>query len=294
MLSPGLNIMFGVQSGGEGKGKVAAWLADSGLVDIACCDFSPAVSYSAQFSNSEQFAVSQIPMAAAVCSYRGAPLPHLAILLPTAVIHIPTLLAEVDHYGIADRLLIDSRCAVIEPQHEAGDVVGMAENNHERWRFASRAALADVAGGAVNLAGNHSELDQWITSDVTRMVRTLAGEGKRVLVEMGNGFDQSLHFGDHKVTALDTTVGAALNAAGCPPALLAEVIAVVKATDGDVETLGRLLQRCWRINRPSQAVVNFCDQLPHVGHFVSDTQLGIATGALWTSDSVSPESIQRW
>lgn len=287
MLGRGLNILLGVQAGHEGKGKVAVWLADTEEVDVSVCDFTPDVSYSATL-NGEDYATSQVPMAAAVRALKGAPLPSLAVILPTAIIQPELLMSEVVRYGLQDRLMIDSRCLVMEEKflHQPTELDTIV-----RYFAGDCMAWEDVA--SVPRAGNVPILQRWVVNDATKIVRDLAAEGKRVLYEMGHSFDRSVSFGSTKPMLRDNTVGAALNAAGCPPQLLAEVIAVVKAKEFDGR-LGRTLARCWRINKPTQAVVNFLDEVTDAQAFIKEAQLNIATDTLWLSGSPDADSIQRW
>lgn len=139
--------------------------------------------------------------------------------------------AEIERFGLAERAMIDGRCAVITPEHiaaERADVhlattVGSScsGSGHARADFILRRAqqARSVAALAPYIA------------DVAREVNTLAAAGETVIIEGSQGTMLSLALGNEYpyTTSDNCTAAAAMDDVGLNWRLVTDVVMVVKA-----------------------------------------------------------------
>jgi adenylosuccinate synthase len=158
--------------------------------------------------------------------------PGTRVAVGSGVLVDPSIaMAEISRFGLADRAMVDKRCAVITPEHIA------AEKNDEH--------LATTVGSSCSGSGHARadfvlrrgwqarevpELAPYIT-DVAREVNRVAAGAGTVLVEGSQGTMLSLALSDDYpyTTSDNCTTAAAIDDVGLNWRLVTDVVMVVKA-----------------------------------------------------------------
>lgn len=214
MLKPGLNIILDAQWGSCGKGKLAGYLGHHNP-DYACASFGPNAGHTFIDGFGTPYMFKFLPTSAITA---GCPV----LILPDAVLDLATFFKECER--VRGPVYVHPRASVLTPEdterasqtgrHIAGTMRGTGH------ALARKMLRVEGVKLAKDLLPAH------MLADTCEIVRNSCREGGTVIVEMAQGFDLSLNHGhDYPyLTSRDITVGAALNACGCPARYVGQVI----------------------------------------------------------------------
>ncbi|WP_020577711.1 adenylosuccinate synthetase [Actinopolymorpha alba] len=210
--------------GDSGKGKVCAYLAVRDDVPLAVrAGVGTNAGASVTLEDGTLVKARQLPT--------GWINPRTKVAVGSGVLVDPEVFAaEVAEFDLAERALVDSRCALITPEHIAAE----RRDAHLAATVGSTctgngAARADFILRRAQQAREHPALAAYLT-DVARQVNTVARE-EVVLVEGSQGTLLSLAFSDEYpyTTSDNCTAAAAMDDVGLNWRLVQDVVMVVKA-----------------------------------------------------------------
>ncbi len=218
-----VTIVAGGFWGDEGKGKVCAYLAvtDRPAV-IARAGVGPNAGHTFEFEG-RKYIMRQVPC--------GFVYPQARLLIgPGVLVNPDVTLREIEVAGAADRVGIDAKCTVIEPEHIEADK-GSAHLSQTVGTTATGCGPANEARTArrARLARDFPALQPYL-ADVAGEVNDAINHGLSVLVEGTQGFGLSLYHGDYPfVTSKDTTASTFCADVGIGPTRVTDVILILKA-----------------------------------------------------------------
>ncbi len=216
-------IIAGGTWGDEGKGKIVAYLAlkDKPKI-IARAGVGPNAGHTV-YHRGKKFGLRQIPSGFV---YEGARL----LIGPGVLVNPEVVLSEVALTGAGERLGIDSRCTVIEPQHIEED----RSSSHLKEKIGTTGTGCGPANVArvnrtAKLAGDVPELKRFL-ADVPKEVNDSLRRGDLVMIEGSQGFGLSLIHGTYPyVTSKDTAASTLAADVGVGPTRVDDVMLVFKA-----------------------------------------------------------------
>ncbi len=214
-----VDVIIGGQYGSEGKGQIAAYLANE--YDILVRVGGPNAGHSVYDSKSKHI-FHQIPS--------GSRVNKVAKLLvgPGAVINPNKLLCEIQEHEIDKRrLFIDDNAMVINEQDKRNEESLVAKIGSTGQGVGSATARRITERDKkVILAKDSKELSAYVCSTL-KILEKAYKENKRILLEGTQGTGLSLYHGFYpNVTSRDTTVSACLSEAGIAPKRVRRVIMV--------------------------------------------------------------------
>lgn len=212
--------------GDSGKGKTCAYLARRHDADLAVrAGIGTNAGASVTLDSGELIKARQLPT--------GWLNPGTRVAVGSGVLVDPRIFAdEVDRFGLADRAVVDRRCAVITERHIAEEeadehlrkLVGSTctGNGHARADFALRRAVQ---------ARDIPELAPYLTDVAAEANRVAADPDGLVLIESSQGSMLSLALSEDYpyTTSGNCTTASALNDVGLNWQHLDEVVMIVKA-----------------------------------------------------------------
>jgi adenylosuccinate synthase len=222
-----VDVVIGGQYGSEGKGNIAAYLAQE--YDVLVRVGGPNAGHKVYDKPPQVF--HHLPSGSVNA-------PDAQILIgPGAVINPRTLLDEIDTHQIEyGRLKIHPSVMVIDyfdPYIEQEKLASISSTSQGVGSATARRimdrGLRDADGNVLfPLAKDVAELRPFI-GDVTKEIESAIAQGRRMLLEGTQGTALSLYHGYYPfVTSRDTTVSGCLAEAGIPPSKVRKVIMVVR------------------------------------------------------------------
>ena len=216
-------IITGGQWGDEGKGKFASYLALADQPAYACrAGLGPGAGHTVVHQGVTH-KLRQVPSAFVNAGTR--------LRLGAGVLINPSvLLEEIERLGVADRIGVDPRATVIDPEHVAAD----RTDPHLTGRVQTTGSghgpcLAARAMRTARLAGEVPGLAPYLV-DVSAELNEALDRGESVHVEGTNGFLLSVLYGTYPYTvSKDSTAATAAADAGLGPTRIDEVVLVFKA-----------------------------------------------------------------
>lgn len=214
-LKKGLNIVIDAQWGSTGKGKLCGFLGHE-KPDLVASSFGPNAGHTYVDCNLE-IVYRHLPSSAFTS---GADV----LILPDSVIEVEQFMRELETLPKGQRVIVHPRAAIL---HSADAIAAQATGRHlagtmKGTGHAISRKILRIEG--TKLAGD--VLPAELLGDTSAMLQTACRNGKRVLVEVSQGFDLSVNHGTKYpyLTSRDVTVGGALNACGCPASAVGQVI----------------------------------------------------------------------
>lgn len=218
-----ITLVIGGQYGGEGKGKIAAFLSSKEEF-TAVCRTGGVNSKHTVVQNGKQYDLRQIPTAAAVR------MPAKIIYGAGSLVHVPTLFEEMKLLNVPrSAILIDKQTGIITEDcilDERGDPLykelgsTLTGVNYATARRALR---------KLTLAKDVPEL-QGMTGDVAETLARYIQSGKNILVEGHQSMGLSNYHGDYPyTTSRDSTAAELLSELGVGPRVALRIIVVIKA-----------------------------------------------------------------
>jgi adenylosuccinate synthase len=216
-----IDVVVGAQFGGEGKGKVCAYLAatESPKALIRCG--GPNSGHSVVDDGTE-FKLHMIPTGAL---YTDCP-----IILPAgALIHIATLKREAERLKCTDRVMVDPQAGIIRDEM-------IEEQALDQFYASAGSTLAGTGYAAARralrrlpLAKEEPEIARWLEDTLPFLMNNCLLRGESVLLEGSQAYGLSNYHGDYPYcTSRDTTVMAMLSQVGVGPAYLGRSILAVR------------------------------------------------------------------
>ncbi len=148
---------------------------------------------------------------------------------PGVVVDPDVLLREVREFGAEGRVVVDSRCGVIDASHREADAGGHLAGKIGSTGSGTGPANAERAMRTLRLARDEPRLEG-ITGDVPLELNSALDEGRDVLVEGTQGTFLSLWHGTYPfVTSKDVTAAGICADVGLGPKRVDEVIVAFKA-----------------------------------------------------------------
>src|SRR4051794_35983941 len=195
----GCTVIVGGQWGDEAKGKIAAYLATTERPAVAVrAGLGPGAGHTVMLGD-RTVKLRQVPSAVVN--------PGTRLLLGAGVLVRPhVLLKEIDALGVHDRIGVDYRATVIQPDHVAREHADPLLTRTVRTTGSGHGpALADRAMRRAVRAEDISELRPYLV-DVAAEANFAVDAGAGIHVEGTNGFGLSVLYGTYPHTvAKDST-----------------------------------------------------------------------------------------
>jgi len=216
-----VSIVVGGHYGDEGKGKIVSYLAKKDdPAYIARAGVGPNAGHTV-YLDGKKYGLRMI-----TCGFSN---PEAKLLIgPGVLVDIPRFLNELEMTDTADRVLLDSRCAIIEAEHKEDD---LSANSKKIGTTGSGCGPANAArvNRVIRLARDFPEVKKFM-ADVPQVVNDAIDAGEKVLIEGTQGFGLSLYYGNYPfVTSKDTSASTAAADVGIGPTRIEEVHVIYKA-----------------------------------------------------------------
>ena len=221
--------MSGGQFGGEGKGKISAFITQNEEVDICIRCGGPNSGHTFVADDGSTVLLRQLPT--------GYIRPQTRLLVPAgALIDLEVLKYELDSMRIdPKRVGVDRNAMIIEQSDRAQESQLQLRDRLSSTLCGVGSAVARRAlrGTDVTLAAHYAREVPWLAdliTDVSEEANSALDHGKKVLVEGTQGFGLSLYHTDcyPKATSRDTTAAGFLSEVGLSPMLVTEIVLVFR------------------------------------------------------------------
>ncbi len=217
-------VVVGGQFGGEGKGKITAYLCHEFEFDVAVRCGGPNSGHTITI-NDKQVVLRQVPA--------GVVNPNTKLFLAAGcLIDLNVLLEEIKSFDLPpDRLGIDYNAAIIDTKY-----VQEEKNTGLGVRIGSTCTGTGITvakrvlrGGELKQAKDIPELKPYL-ADVSEEVMASYLTEKRVVIEGTQGFGLSLYHSPYYpyATSRDTTASGFLSEVGISPRAVSDVIMVIR------------------------------------------------------------------
>ena len=222
-------VVVGGQYGGEGKGKISAFITQQEEVDICIRCGGPNSGHSFVTENGDTVLLRQLPT--------GYIRPQTRLLIPAgALIDLEVLKYELDSLGLDGRRVgVDRNAMIIEEcdKNRESQLQLRERLSSTLCGVGSAVARRAMRGAKVKLAARFASEISWLSeliTDVSDEANRAIDCGKKVLVEGTQGFGLSLYHSESypKATSRDTTASAFLSEVGLSPTLVTEIVAVFR------------------------------------------------------------------
>jgi len=220
-----VTVVVGGQFGGEGKGKVAHYLAR---------EMNAKAAVRVGGSNSGHTVIDPLGNALIL---RHLPTPSIlpdvmCILGAGSYIDVDILFDEIDRTGLtADRLLIDPNAVVVTRDEITTEMNSTLRSSIGSTQSGTGAAVIRRISrdGSVRLARDDERLKPFVMPVVPYM-RNLLSNGERIIVEGTQGFGLSLLHTPHYpfATSRDTSASAFVSEAGLSPLDVDDIVLVIR------------------------------------------------------------------
>jgi adenylosuccinate synthase len=222
-------VVVGGQYGSEGKGKIAAIIAEREDLDIAIRCGGPNSGHSFLRADGSTALVRHLPTAFVN--------PRTRLLIPAgAVLDLEVLKGEMDLLGIsARRVGVDRNAMIIEPADKRTEAeLSLGERlSSTLCGVGAAAARRMMRAPDVRLAADAARSTAWLRdliTDVSRETNEVLDRRGKALVEGTQGFGLSLFHSDcyPKTTSKDTSASAFLSEVGISPRRVTEIVLVLR------------------------------------------------------------------
>ncbi|MEK9184297.1 MAG: adenylosuccinate synthetase [Patescibacteria group bacterium] len=217
-----ITLVLGGQYGGEGKGKISAFLAEQNHFDIVCRTGGVNSKHTAH-KEGKAYDLRQIPTAATT-SFKGK-----IVYGAGSLVHIPTLLEEMEMLGVSrSQILIDSQTGIlteenIQSQRSDSRYITLGSTMTGTGHATAQRALRKLP-----IAKDFSELTT-ILGNVSMFLHEQLAAGKNVMIEGHQSSGLSNFHGDYPYTSnRDSTAAALLSELGIGPRYPMRIVLVIK------------------------------------------------------------------
>lgn len=218
-----ITLVLGGQYGGEGKGKISAFLAKQEAFDIVCRTGGVNSKHTA-IDNGKVFDLRQIPTAATT-GFKGK-----IIYGAGSLIHIPTLFEEIKLTGVSEsQILIDPQTGILTDENIKAQRADSRYANLGSTMTGTGYATAQRALRKLPVAREFPELESML-GNVPAFLHDALIANKKVMVEGHQSSGLSNYHGDYPYTSnRDSTAAALLSELGIGPRYEMRIVLVVKA-----------------------------------------------------------------
>lgn len=222
-------VVVGGQYGGEGKGKISAFITQHEDIDVCIRCGGPNSGHSFVTEDGRTVLLRQLPT--------GYIRPQARLLIPAgALIDLEVLKYELDSLGLdKSRVGIDRNAMIIENRDKDREAQLQLRERLSSTLCGVGSAVARRAmrGADVKLAGQFAREVSWLAdliTDVSEEANRAVDSGAKVLVEGTQGFGLSLYHSEiyPKATSRDTIASAFLSEVGLSPTLVTDVVVVLR------------------------------------------------------------------
>ncbi len=222
-------VVVGGQFGSEGKGKIAAFLAQQYDIDIAIRCGGPNSGHSFVDCDGETRLLRQLPTAYINRNTR--------LLIPAGALVDPTVLRnEIEAFQIPQsRVGVDRRAMIIEENDKESErTLGLRDRlSSTLCGVGAAMARRTLRGSDVRLAKDAVGSEPWLRpllTDVAAEANRSLSAGEKVLIEGTQGFGLSLFHSEYypKTTSRDTTAAGFLSEVGVSPLLITDIVLVLR------------------------------------------------------------------
>jgi adenylosuccinate synthase len=222
-------VVVGGQFGGEGKGKISAFITRQEEIDICIRCGGPNSGHTFVAEDGSTVLLRQLPT--------GYIRPQTRLLIPAgALIDLAVLKYELDSLRLdPKRVGVDRNAMIIEQgDRDRESQLGLRDRlSSTLCGVGSAVARRALRSADVKLAGQVAHDVTWLAdlvTDVSQEANVALDRGKKVLVEGTQGFGLSLYHTDcyPKATSRDTTAASFLGEVGLSPLLVSEIVLVFR------------------------------------------------------------------
>lgn len=222
-------VVVGGQYGGEGKGKISAFITQQEEIDICVRCGGPNSGHTFVDESGEVVLLRQLPT--------GYIRPQARLLIPAgALVDLDVLRYELDTFRIdPHRVGVDRNAMIIEASDKERErSLQLRERlSSTLCGVGSAVARRALRGADVRTAEIAAKDVSWLEQLITNVgdeTNSALDKGKSVLVEGTQGFGLSLYHSDSypKATSRDTTAAGFLGEVGLSPRLVTEIILVFR------------------------------------------------------------------
>lgn len=222
-------VVVGGQFGGEGKGKISAFITAAEEIDICIRCGGPNSGHTFVADDGSTVLLRQLPT--------GYIRPQTRLLIPAGALIDPEVLKyELDLLRLdPKRVGVDRNAMIIEQSDRDRESHLQLRDRLSSTLCGVGSAVARRAlrGTDVTLAGQYAGEVPWLAeliTDVSEEANSALDRGKKVLVEGTQGFGLSLYHSHSypKATSRDTTAAAFLSEVGLSPLLVTEIVLVCR------------------------------------------------------------------
>ncbi len=222
-------VVVGGQFGGEGKGKISAFITQQEHIDICIRCGGPNSGHSFVTKSGDTVLLRQLPT--------GYIRPQTRLLIPAgALIDLEVLRYELDMLRLGPRRIgVDRNAMVIEAKDKDAEVgLQLRERlSSTLCGVGSAVSRRALRGADVRTASVAAKENPWLAELITHVsdeANAALDRGKKVLVEGTQGFGLSLYHSDSypKATSRDTTAAGFLSEVGLSPLLVTEIVLVFR------------------------------------------------------------------
>jgi adenylosuccinate synthase len=206
-----ITIVVGAQYGGEGKGKVSAYLADRIGAEIACRCGGPNSSHTV-VSRGRSWRLRMMPTAAVIK-------PDIEVCFGSGtLIHVPTLMKEIQEIEFRGKIRIDRKAGIITE-----DIIEEQRRDERYTVLGSTMTGTGYASAArcmrlLELAHQNKAVSEYLMDDIADFLSEGHSLGRKIIVEGHQGFGLSNYHGDYPYTSSrDTTAASMLAEIGLGP-----------------------------------------------------------------------------
>ncbi len=271
-------VVVGGQFGGEGKGKISAFVTRKEEIDICIRCGGPNSGHTFVGDDGNTVLLRQLPT--------GYIRPQTRLLIPAgALIDLEVLKYELDSLRLdPKRVGVDRNAMIIEriDREQESQLQLRDRLSSTLCGVGSAVARRALRGTDVRLAGQYASKVPWLAeliTDVSEETNAGLDRGKKVLLEGTQGFGLSLYHSESypKATSRDTTAAAFLSEVGLSPLLVTEIVLVFRTFPIRVagqqagplrnEINWEILQRESGYPYPVQEMTTVSRQVRRVGRF---------------------------
>jgi len=222
-------VVVGGQYGGEGKGKISAFITRQEEIDVCIRCGGPNSGHSFVDETGQTILLRQLPT--------GYIRPQTRLLVPAgALVDLEVLKQELDSYQIDPRRVgIDRNAMIIEQSDKSHEAALQLRERLSSTVCGVGSAVARRAlrGTNVRTAEIASKQVPWLRKLITNVsdeANSALDGGRKVLVEGTQGFGLSLYHSDSypKATSRDTTAAGFLSEVGLGPLQVTEIVLVFR------------------------------------------------------------------
>lgn len=193
-----IHMVMDFQFGSTGKGLLAGWLAKREGYDTAVCSFATNAGHTYIDKERGLYVMTQ-QLPTAITS----PTVKNIVIGPGALIHIPTLMSEINRYKnlLAGKyLLIHPHAAIVTSEHEIAEMAGGMTKIGSTAKGVGAAMIQRIRRDpdAMNVAGKYPEIEHLVAHP--DQIREVLDAAENVIIEGAQGFSLSMYHGMYPYT----------------------------------------------------------------------------------------------